>query len=84
MIPTGKHANEETKTKILSAIKEAQNAPVLTVRSDLPTLAESAWERVYVMIHQAALDAGCNQLVDSNARYAVRTDTWEFVVPDGA
>ncbi len=75
---TGIKATEEEKAELERLIEAMKNAPVMTVRSDIPTFAESARRDYFNRAQQIAISHG---LPDGSFYYGFSGG--EFSVPPG-
>lgn len=76
MSGTGKYVTPEELAELLELAKDAREAPVMTVRSDLPTFAESAEKRLHDRINELAAARG---LARDDWNYGVNSKTGEVL-----
>lgn len=76
---TGKLITEAEYAKVLEMRVHAENAPVMTVRSDLPTFAESARKDYFTFTQGLAVKYG---LADGSFYYGIDGDR-EITIPPG-
>ncbi len=55
---TGVFVTSEELAELKKLAEDASHAPVMTVRSDIPTFAESAWKRLQDRINKLAVAHG--------------------------
>ena len=80
---TGKFVSQKVSDEINEAAEHARTMPVMTLRGDLPTFSETAWQDVYRKINKAAMDLGLdNGETDKEFRWGLNQQTKEILDND--
>lgn len=77
-VRTGRHLAPEQVRELKKLVEYARSAPVMTVRSDLPDFATSAWQRVQQFVDEAGRGHG---FPDGTG---IDPETGEFMTPGAA
>jgi hypothetical protein len=59
---TGVFATDEERNKCQELAKQAASTPVITISSNLPSFAETAWKRTNEAVYTAALAHGLPEI----------------------